>query len=125
MANFKNALPSDNCPEKEVENIEDNRKYYRRTKNKPPTSDDFIPTWFINPRNMNECKEKGVSISENYSDAVALKQFPQLGKYIYSGIIYYEIHGIVKNTPSSTNPSHRTWYPYEGINEADIFNEEE
>jgi len=53
-----------------------------------------------------------------------IKKFKKLGKYIYSGIINYELDGIVKCTPNYKKPSHRTWYPYTDTIEREIFNEE-
>ena len=72
-----------------------------------------------------ECLAKGISVSENFADAKTLiKKFKKLGKYIYSGIINYELDGIVKCTPNYKKPSHRTWYPYTDTIEREIFNEE-
>lgn len=100
----------------------EDKKFFRIVKKSPPQDGDFIPTWFSNPRNINECQERGLSISEKCEDAQkTMKAFKRLGKYIYSGIIRYKVDGIVKRTPSSNNPTHRTWYPYVDTNEIEIF----
>jgi len=77
-----------------------------------------------NKKNLEECISKGLSISEKIEDAqVLIESIPNLGEYIYSGKVIYQEDGIVKETPSCRNPSHRTWYPLIHTDEKVIFNE--
>ena|GEM_PF-6136955 len=120
--NFKNDLP-ENCPDRDIKSIEEDRLFYRVSKNTPPTEDDFIPLWFSRKMASDkECMAKGISVSEDIDDAKRLiKMFKNMGKYIYGGIIIYKKDGIVSLTPNYKNPSHRTWYPYHDTNEINIF----
>lgn len=122
---FKNVLSSD-CPDINVQDIIEDKIFFRVTKNSPPNDGDFIPVWFLrkNKKNLDECISKGLSISEKIEDAqVLIESIPNLGEYIYSGKVICQEEGIVKKTPSRRNPSHRTWYPLVNTDEKIIFNE--
>lgn len=118
---YKNDLPL-NCPDSQIKEIHDSKRFYRVTHSVPPLDDDFIPTWHLGYKNRPECPSKGISIFEKLEDSIAaMKQFKKLGKYIYSGIIRYKVDGIVQLTPTDDRPSHRTWYPYQDTDEKAIF----
>ena len=122
---FKNDLPV-GCPDSKVKTIEEDMHCYHVTKEYPPGKNDFIPA-ANKARKIKDhllCQSKGLSILESLDDIKRLVDtIPNIGIYILCGTVRYRLDGLIKLTPSGDHPSHRTWYPYEWINESIVFHE--
>jgi len=124
------------CPEKYLkENVDKDGFYFRITKNNPPENADFIPHYISQERvhilmkknyeKKNDyrhlCLMCGLSLFRNEREAILLmKRYPKLGRYLFKGYIKIE-YGVLKASPNRERPSHHTWYPFEGVDEKDIF----
>jgi hypothetical protein len=87
----------------------------------PPLEDDFLSAAELGrqpPAKLTRsqaCRRHALSVYRSIDDArhhVAL--FPGTGRFIAEGTLSAE-HGVTKDTPSSTRPSHVDWWCYHGI----------
>lgn len=70
--------------------------------------------------NAPPCLRCGLSVFRDVQDAVHQQRLiPKLGRWIARGTLSAE-HGQTKQTPGQ-QPTHTTWWAYEGINRAALF----
>lgn len=103
----------DDCPPGDAD--EADREVFRLAKNDPPTPDDFV-THFESGRMQHgpACMRCGLSVFRELHDAIHQRSlFPKLGDKIARGTLQSS-HGKTKLT-SGRQPTHTTWWPYEGI----------
>jgi len=136
---FKYGL-SPNCPQifiqqGDLHESEYSIFYFRVTKNSPPNDKDFVPQLFLSEFNSRKkkfekeekfaelCQMASISILPSEKEANKLmRKFKNIGKYIYKGIVL-KTHGLLLDSPSSSFPSHCSFYSYAEINEQTIFAE--
>lgn len=119
MNGFPDNWPK-NCPPNEAQDA--SGVYYRVGKSNPPATADFKSHVEMNKKSRgDECIRNGLSVFSKQEEARHLIQiFPMLGSHVYQGELQAE-HGKVKPTPSDQNPSHTTWWPYNGVDRAKLF----
>lgn len=134
MKKFKYPI-IEGCPDKYLRENADESYYFRITKNNPPTEEDFIPLYVSNEnyakKRKESCEKKkdnkclclmcGLSLFKKKEEAkFMMNRYPRLGRFLFRGYIKME-YGVLKASPNRDNPSHHTWYPFEGTSEMDIF----
>ena len=123
----------DSCPDKYLKYNADSSYYYRITKNNPPENSDFLPQYMDKKfqKRRKSCEKKkdnyclclmcGLSLFKNEEEAkLMMKRFPNMGRFLFKGYIKME-YGVLKASPSKEKPSHHTWYPFDGVDEKNIF----
>lgn len=67
------------------------------------------------------CTRHGLSVFPTYESCEHQRSlFPRLGGYIASATLDNS-HGKILETPSGSNPSHMTWWPYKSTNRSKLF----
>ena len=94
---------------------------YRLVKSNPPTASDFLTHHELGKLpNAPPCLRCGLSVFRAREDAEhQYRAYPRLGKFIAVGELQPE-HGVTKLT-QGRQPTHTTWWSYEGVDRAAIF----
>lgn len=67
------------------------------------------------------CTRHGLSVFPNFESCRHQRSlFPRIGSFIAAAKLGPE-HGRIMSTPSGSNPSHMTWWPYEETNRSELF----
>lgn len=113
---FPDSWPA-NCPPHDAEDADG--EVYRIVKNDPPHNDDYVTALEADKlRNRPACLRCGLSVFRAYEDAVHQQRlFPKLGDMIAKGVLNT---GCGK-TKQTGNPTHTTWWPYDGVGRARLF----
>ena len=115
---FPDGWPKD-CPPNDA--IDATGDVFRIVKNKPPNNDDMASHHESGKLpNANPCLRCGLSVLQELGDAIhQRKLLPKLGKLIAKCTLE-AVNGKVKPT-SGAQPTHMTWWPYEGVARAQLF----
>jgi hypothetical protein len=116
--NFPQDWPND-CPPPDA--VAAAGEVFRLVKTNPPTAADLASHRETGRLpNAPPCLRCGLSVFRDVQDAVHQQRLiPKLGRWIARGTLSVE-HGQTKQTPSQ-QPTHTTWWAYEGINRAALF----
>lgn len=115
---FPETWPAD-CPPADA--IDTDGEVFRLVKHDPPQAEDTASHRETGklPR-APACLRCGLSVFRELRDAVHQRQLlPKLGNLIARAALLAE-HGKTKMT-RGTQPSHTTWWAYEGVNRASLF----
>ena len=115
---FPDSWPT-NCPPPEATDA--NGAVFRLVKHDPPQASDTASHWEAGklPK-APACLRCGLSVFREIRDAVHQRQLlPKLGNWIAQATLLPE-HGKTKLT-EGRQPSHTTWWAYEGVNRASLF----
>jgi hypothetical protein len=114
--NFPETWPRD-CPPQDAVDAEGD--VFRIVNHAPPTADDFLTNFELGMfPNRPACLRCGLSVHRILADAIHTKtKYPKLGSRIAKGTLSKEF-GKTKQTGQA---SHTTWWVYQGVNRASIF----
>lgn len=74
-----------------------------------------------NARGEGVCTRHGLSVFPDYAScAHQFNLFPQIGRFVGKAQLGSS-HGQIAETASGTNPKHMTWWPFENVNRASLF----
>jgi hypothetical protein len=116
---FPSSWPQD-CPPKDAESA--SGVVFRVAKTNPPSREDFKSHEELGKKsNGSQCLRVGLSVFQTFDDAEHLTQLiPKLGRYVLRGQLQPS-NGVVKQTPGRQHPTHTTWWPYDGVDRAELF----
>jgi hypothetical protein len=108
-----------NCPPPDA--VDASGKVFRVVRNDPPVADDLASHSETGKLlNAPACLRCGLSTFRDFRDAVHQRLLlPKLGDWIAHATLAEE-HGKTKLT-SGKQPTHTTWWAYEGVNRASLF----
>jgi hypothetical protein len=94
---------------------------YRLVRNDPPTADDFLTHHETGKLpNASPCLRCGLSVFRSRDDAEHQhRAYPRLGRFIARGT--FQARDGVTLLTRGRQPTHTTWWPYEGVDRARIF----
>ncbi|SRR5579883_1781769 len=94
---------------------------YRLVKSNPHAAADFLTAHELDKLpNAPPCLRCGLSVFRTREDAEhQYRAYPKLGKFIAKGELQSE-HGVTKRT-QGRQPTHTTWWVYEGVDRGAIF----
>lgn len=116
--NFPKNWPND-CPP--LDAIDAAGNVFRIAKHNPPTDIDFATHMETGKlKSAPECLRCGLSVFREFRDAMHQRRLmPKLGQWIARATLAAE-HGKTKLT-SGQQPTHTTWWAYEGVDRVDLF----
>lgn len=108
----------DGCPPADAEDA--NGTVYRIVKNNPADEEDFKTHHEAGTQpNAPACLRCGVSVWGDKQAALHMHSlYPKMGDYVAWGMLQPD-HGLMKLTGSK--PTHTTWWVYDGVERAGIF----
>lgn len=122
MSTFPPEIP-ENCPLPVA--VPCNCVVYRGCATAPPQEADFATHaelgLALTAKGEKACMRFGLSVFPTRQACEhMLELFPQNGTHVAKGALTHD-HGMIANSPTGRFPSHRTWWPYEGIQRATTF----
>jgi hypothetical protein len=118
LMTFASYLPN-GCPPAKAEPA--SGIVYRLVKRNPPTVADFLTHHETEKLpGADPCLRCGLSVFRAKLDAIHQRNsYPKLGEYVAEGTLQTR-HGVAMLT-SGRQPSHMTWWPFEGIDRSEPF----
>jgi len=112
----------ENCPNDKINDIQ-HEKYYRISKNKELTDEDFLPQYWSQPDRREKfelngkcCEYQGLSCFATYDEAVNMSNRFALGDYFHNATKLEE-YATIKDIGNNTYPTHVNIYILDNVNE--------